>query len=215
MKNRGVWKRLGYEQAGKRILDLVGAAAALPLLAVSAAVVGTAVHLSDGGPVFYKSERRGRKGKSFEMYKFRSMHVGAPDLRNADHSTVNSNSDSRVTNIGRFLRSTSLDELPQVLNVLKGDMSFVGPRPNMATQELPDLTDVERKRLTVRPGITGLAQAAHRNSIPTAQKYELDARYVDNVSLRMDLTILAKTVVSVACSRNINSPDAGKVANAE
>lgn len=194
-----------YQRYGKRAFDLAAGVAMLPLLAAAAVVTVPAIRLSDGGPALYRSERRGRHGRHFTMYKFRSMTVGAPDIRNADHSTLNSDNDSRVTPIGRLLRKTSIDELPQIFNVLKGDMSFVGPRPNMTRQTWDELTDVERKRIQVRPGITGLAQAYHRNAASTQEKYRLDCSYVDDFSFGMDLRILLKTASSVAASKNINS----------
>ncbi|SNU02002.1 Sugar transferase involved in LPS biosynthesis (colanic, teichoic acid) [Ruaniaceae bacterium KH17] len=195
-----------YESVGKRALDVAGAIVALPILGAVTVVVAPIIKLSDGGPVFFLGERRGRSGQHFTMYKFRSMRVNAPDLRNSDLSTVNSDSDPRVTRIGRILRATSLDELPQILNVLKGDMSFVGPRPNMTTQTWDELTDLERKRLRVRPGITGLAQASRRNAATSIEKYEIDEYYVDNLSMLLDLRVIGETISAVVASRNINAP---------
>ncbi|WP_262003471.1 sugar transferase [Microbacterium sp. Mcb102] len=194
-----------YRSVGKRSLDVFGAMIALPALGIAVAVVAPLVLLSDRGPVFYRSRRRGRDGTHFTMLKFRSMTPDAPDLRNADLSTVNSDSDARVTRLGRLLRKTSVDELPQIINVLKGDMSFVGPRPNMTRQSWDELSDVERKRIRVRPGITGLSQALHRNAASTRLKYRLDGLYVDRVSLGLDATVLVKTFTSVFAGKNINA----------
>ncbi|WP_218975384.1 sugar transferase [Tessaracoccus massiliensis] len=187
------------------MLDIVASLAALPLFAAVSVVLVPLIRLSDGGPALYVSQRRGMDGRHFTMYKFRTMKVNAPELRNADLSTVTSDSDPRVTKVGRVLRGASLDELPQLINVLKGDMSLVGPRPNLTRQTWDELTDIERKRLRARPGITGWAQAELRNSGTTAEKYMLDARYVDELSFVLDFRILLKTVMSVITAKNINA----------
>ena len=192
-----------YRAGGKRTLDLVGAGLALPVLGVASLVVAPLIKLEDRGPVLYASRRRGRGGREFTMYKFRTMHVAAPDLRNPDRSTFNATDDLRVTRVGRFLREASVDELPQLLNVLRGDMSLVGPRPNLATSPLESLTPLERKRITVAPGITGYSQAYYRNSIPTVEKYAHDAHYVGRLSLRLDVQIMLRTITSVLRRRGV------------
>lgn len=197
-----------YARVGKRVMDVVGAVVALPVVAAATVVVAPLIWADDRGPVFYASQRRGRDGRHFTMYKFRTMTVNAQDLRNADLSTVTSDRDPRVTRVGRILRKTSVDELPQFLNVLLGDMSLVGPRPNMTRQRWEDLTEVERKRVSVRPGITGWSQATVRNSAPTAEKYARDVRYVEELSFGLDLRILAMTVTSVVAAKNINAAPA-------
>lgn len=197
-----------YRNFGKRMLDVAAALLLLPLVLLAVVFVAPLTWLSDRGPVLYMSTRRGRNGRHFSMYKFRSMKVDAPDVRNADGSTVNSDDDPRVTKIGRLLRLTSVDELPQVWNVLRGDMSFVGPRPNMTRQSWDELTPIERKRVVVRPGITGLAQARHRNAATTAMKYRIDAEYVDHVSFALDARIIGWTVRSVVRARNVNTRSA-------
>ena len=121
---------LGYARTGKRLTDIVFSLLALPAVVVVGVPVGIAIRHEDGGPVIYRSRRVGRGMREFDMYKFRTMTVSAPDIRNDDGSTFNADDDPRVTRVGRFLRRTSLDELPQVLNVLRGDMSLVGPRPS-------------------------------------------------------------------------------------
>lgn len=194
-----------YRRVGKRTLDFAGALCAMPLLVVIGSAAAIAVRLNDGEPAIYRSQRRGRGGREFTMYKFRSMTINAPDIRNNDRSTLNSEDDPRVTRVGRFLRKSSIDELPQIVNVLKGDMSFVGPRPNMTSQKWEELTDIERKRVQVRPGITGLSQAYHRNSASTGQKYELDCDYVDRLSLALDAEVMIKTFFSVVGAKNINA----------
>ena len=149
--------------------------------------------------------RLGHKGKVFRMFKFRSMRVNAPDLRNADGSTFNGDKDPRVTPIGRFLRKTSLDEVPQFLNVLLGDMSLVGPRPFVTTHYAgyDKLDDNGKKRLEVRPGITGYSQAYFRNSIGQEEKIKNDIYYVENISFLLDVKILLRTVMSVLKRENI------------
>ncbi len=194
-----------YKDHGKRGLDIALSLTMMPVLAVTLAGVGIAIKLDDGGPVFFKGERRGQFGKPFKMYKFRSMKVDAEDIRNADKSTFSSKDDPRVTRVGKMLRKTSLDEIPQVLNVLRGEMSFIGPRPNMATTPYEDLPDLEKARLLVKPGITGLSQALVRNSAPAQQRYSIDKDYVDRVSLMFDLWIVGKTVEQLLFKRNINA----------
>ncbi|HEX5430691.1 MAG TPA: sugar transferase, partial [Bryobacteraceae bacterium] len=144
----------------------------------------------------------GRGGRAFTLYKFRSMYLNAPDWRNPDGSCISAGDDPRVTPLGRFLRRTSLDELPQLFNVLKGDMSLVGPRPDQADQ-LRFYTEAERRKLWVRPGLTGLAQLSGRNSIPWNRRKELDLEYVDRQSFLLDLKILVKTIPYVLKRRDI------------
>lgn len=132
------------------------------------------------------------------------MVVDAPDLRNADNSTITSSNDPRITRVGRVLRRSSLDELPQLLNVIKGDMSLVGPRPNMATTPYEVLSSIEKVRVKVRPGITGYTQAHFRNSISTAEKYEHDAIYVENITLKNDFQIILQTLMSVVGQKGIH-----------
>lgn len=162
--------------------------------------VAPIIHFTDGGPIFFVGERLGYKCRIFKMYKFRSMRINAPDLRNSDGSTYNSENDPRVTKIGRFLRKTSLDEMPQFINVLKGDMSFVGPRPGTVDSEL---TIDEQKRRSVRPGITGYSQAFKRNSDTMEERMKNDCLYAEKVSLIMDTRIVLQTVSSVLVHKNI------------
>lgn len=130
------------------------------------------------------------------------MKVNAPDIRNTDGTTFNSDTDPRVTKVGHFIRKTSLDELPQIFNVLKGDMSFIGPRP-----DLPDALKVytgnEAKRNSVRPGITGYSQAYFRNNIEIHERFKQDVYYAENVSFALDFKILLKTISTVVCGRNV------------
>jgi lipopolysaccharide/colanic/teichoic acid biosynthesis glycosyltransferase len=190
--------------AVKRLIDVVVSLLALPFLVLFAVVVGPLIRREDRGPILHSAPRFGRGGRIFRMHKFRSMQVNAPDLRNTDGSTYNGPDDSRVTAIGRFLRKTSLDELPQFLNVVTGEMSLVGPRPNLATRTYDQLSAVEQYRLRVRPGITGLAQASARNAISLDEQYELDCRYINRMSLGLDLRILALTVSTVLRGRSLH-----------
>ena len=201
-----------YKNCIKRILDLLLGLIGLPFFFLAFLFLAPVIWLTDRGPVFYVAPRLGRNGKVFKMLKFRSMMVNAPDLRNADGSTYNGAGDKRVTGIGRFMRKTSLDELPQLLNVLKGDMSIVGPRAFLATsgKTLEEMDERRQKRLTVRPGITGYSQAYFRNSIGLDEKIEYDCYYVDHIGFLMDVKILAKTALSVLRHDNIyNAPSGG------
>ena len=189
----------------KRFIDILLSLLALPFVFLTVLVVAPFIFFEDKGPLFYNAVRRGRYGKKFKMFKLRTMYVNAPDIKNADGSTFNSDQDPRVTKIGRFLRKTSIDELPQILNVLIGDMSFIGPRPTLAITPYEELPEINKKRLLVRPGISGYAQAYYRNSITQQEKFEKDCYYVDHVSFLLDIKILLKTVVSVLRRENINT----------
>ena len=194
-----------YRHFGKRYLDIFISILGLPFFALIFLVVAPLIKLCDGGPVFYNADRLGYRGRIFKMYKFRSMRVNAPDIRNADGSTFNAEDDPRVTPIGRLLRKTSLDETPQILNVLRGDMSLIGPRPVLTTNYhgYKKLDEKRRKRLRVRPGITGYSQAYYRNSISQDEKIEQDCYYVDHLSMLMDIKILLQTMRAVLRHENI------------
>lgn len=166
-------------------------------------MVGPLIKREDDGPIFYTSQRLGRGMRPFTMYKFRTMRVNAPDIRNADGSTFSAEDDPRVTRIGRILRKTSVDELPQLINVLRGDMSLVGPRPSPLGNE-SRYDDTFRRRFEVRPGITGYSQALNRNDDSLEERGRTDAYYVDNRSLALDLSIMLRTVLRVASTRSIN-----------
>jgi lipopolysaccharide/colanic/teichoic acid biosynthesis glycosyltransferase len=187
----------------KRMLDLIGAGAGLALLSPLILAAAAAVKLSSRGPILFRQLRLGRNGVPFEILKFRSMHQGAPDLRNQDGSTFSGDNDPRVTPVGRWLRATSVDELPQLWNVLRGDMSLVGPRPDQCNQ-LPLYLPEERTKLAVRPGLTGLAQISGRNRISWEQRKRLDCQYVETWSLQMDLEILLRTIPYVLLRKNVN-----------
>ncbi|GGJ46725.1 MULTISPECIES: sugar transferase [Butyricimonas] len=186
-----------YKCFFKRFFDIIIALLFLPFILFVFVVIAPIIYFTDKGPVFYNAKRAGKRAKPFKMFKFRSMYVNSPDLRNADGSTYNGEDDPRVTRIGKILRKTSLDELPQLLNVLLGDMSFVGPRPTLATKTWDELDDVRKKRASIRPGITGYSQAYYRNSITQDEKFAYDAYYVEHMSLWLDVKILLQTVISV------------------
>ena len=186
-----------YKCFFKRFFDIIIALLFLPFILFVFVVIAPIIYFTDKGPVFYNAKRAGKRAKPFKMFKFRSMYVNSPDLRNADGSTYNGEDDPRVTRIGKILRKTSLDELPQLLNVLLGDMSFVGHRPTLATKTWDELDDVRKKRASIRPGITGYSQAYYRNSITQDEKFAYDAYYVEHMSLWLDVKILLQTVISV------------------
>lgn len=180
-----LWRiKYGVEWA----VALIGALLILPLLALLALLV----KVTSAGPVFYVSDRVGERGRIFRLYKFRSMHVGAPSLLGADGKVLTLKADPRLTPAGRFLR-LGFDELPQLLNILKGEMCLIGPRPDIP-REVPHYSERQRIRLRVRPGITGLAQVVGGRYMNNAQNYELDARYVERATWRTDLTILLLTL---------------------
>lgn len=196
-----------YQTVFKRIVDLLCSVILLPFVLLITLFVAAAIKLNDGGPVFYRSKRIGKGFKEFDMFKFRSMKVNAPDIRNSDGSTFNSSDDSRVTKVGRFLRETSLDEIPQLFNIIKGNMSFVGPRAG-DVESKDTYKEDEKGKMLVRPGITGYTQAYFRNSIPVRDKRLLDAWYAHNVSMWLDIKILFKTVATVVKHDNLytNAP---------
>ena len=191
----------------KRLLDILGALALLPFVIIEIIILAPFIWLTDRGPVFYNATRAGKDYKPFKMFKLRSMYVNSPDLKNPDGSTYNADNDPRVTPIGRIIRKTSLDEFPQFLNILLGHMSFVGPRPKLYKMgRLDNETDENViKSFTVKPGVTGYAQAYYRNSIKQDEKFHWDAYYADHVSFGLDLKILFHTVYSVIARKNINT----------
>lgn len=185
-----------YQKYFKRLLDIFICLCLFPTLIIIYILVAITIKLDDKGPVIYKSKRIGKNFKIFIMYKFRSMKVNVPFIINADGSIFNSKTDERVTRVGRVLRETSIDELPQIINVLKGDMSLIGPRPG-DVESINTYAEDEKDKVLVRPGITGYTQAYYRNSINVREKRLLDAWYVHNVSFKLDFKILLKTFVTV------------------
>lgn len=196
----------------KRTIDIVCAVIGLIILSPVLALCGLAVALTSSGPVIFRQRRLGLGGRAFEILKLRTMAVDAPEVRNPDGSTFSSDSDPRVTNVGHFLRQSSLDELPQLWNVLAGDMSLVGPRPDQCNQ-LALYQAHEHEKLAMKPGISGLAQISGRNSISWEHRKRLDCEYVRHWSLALDLRILVLTLPYVFLRRGINSPPATPVSD--
>ena len=174
----------------KRIVDVIGATAGLVLLSPLLFAVVVLVGVFMGRPVLFRQQRPGKGGKPFLLVKFRTME----DRRGPDGEILPD--EERLTRLGHFLRETSLDELPELWNVLKGDMSLVGPRP-LLMEYLPLYSPRQARRHEVRPGITGWAQVSGRNEVPWEERLEMDVWYVENRSLALDLKILARTLVKV------------------
>ena len=197
-----------YRRFFKRILDVAASLVLLPFFLGLCLFLVPAIRLGDGGPAFYVANRMGRKQKAFRMYKFRSMVRNAPDIRLTDGSTYNAPDDPRLTRIGRFLRKTSLDETPQLINVLLGHMSIIGPRPDLPEQAALYAAE-EFEKLSVRPGITGLSQAYYRNSVEWKKRLSLDVTYARNLSFILDVKILMRTVATVLTRSNVYATDPG------
>lgn len=186
----------------KRIIDLIISIIALPFLLLLILIIGIAIKIEDRGPIFYKAKRIGKNSIIFNMYKFRSMKVNAPNWLNEDGSTYNAKDDPRVTKIGKFIRETSLDEFPQFLNILIGNMSFIGPRASGAGALGTYLPD-EIAKMDVKPGITGYTQAYFRNNLSVREKRLKDAWYAKNISFILDLKIFFKTIFTVLKHENV------------
>lgn len=188
-----------YRRIGKRIVDVVLASGALAVLSPLMLGVAAMVRFKLGRPVLFRQARPGLNGEVFEMFKFRTM----TDERDATGDLLPDS--ERLTAFGRTLRSTSLDELPELINVVKGDMSLVGPRP-LRTYYLPLYNATQARRHEVRPGITGLAQVSGRNALTWESKFELDVAYVDRRSPLLDMQIILKTIGSVLGRRGVSAP---------
>ena len=191
-------KRL-YRRVGKRLLDLTLTIPALILLSPVLALVAMLVRLTLGSPILFRQQRPGLHGQPFTIYKFRTMTDACDAQGNLFPDA------ERLTPFGRFLRSTSLDELPELLNVLKGNMSLVGPRP-LLMQYMDRYTPAQRRRHEVKPGITGWAQVKGRNAITWEEKFALDVWYVDHQSLWLDLKIIVLTTWKILKREGINQP---------
>ena len=186
----------------KRLLDITISLFAIPFIVVVIVLIGPIIFFTDKGPIFYCGLRLGKNGKPFKMIKFRSMRVNSPDLRNPDGSTFNGDNDPRVTKIGKFLRTTSIDELPQFFNVFIGQMSIIGPRPD-PLEDLLIYTEKQKRKLIIRPGITGYNQAYFRNSVSQEDKFNHDVYYADNVSFFLDIKIFFKTISTIFKKENV------------
>jgi len=198
-----------YRKFLKRFFDIVFSLALTPIVLAVIVLCAPFIFICDPGNIFYLAKRRGRNGRDFLMLKLRTMYKNSPEIRNADGSVYSGKRDARITPVGRVLRRLSLDELPQVFNVLLGNMSFIGPRPHLATVDYVDLDEARKKRLTVRPGITGYSQAYFRNSVGMEEKILNDCFYADNVSFWLDVKILLRTIFSVFTARNVYSDSVG------
>ncbi|WP_440602867.1 sugar transferase [Bacillus sp. GB_SG_008] len=200
--------RKGY-LAAKRCIDFIGALCGLILLSPVFLIVALLIKYEDSkGPVFFKQIRVGKDGKEFYMYKFRSMVTDAEERLNdlLQHNEVSGamfkmKEDPRVTKIGRFIRKTSIDELPQLLNVLKGEMSLVGPRPPLL-REVKEYTEYDKQRLMVTPGCTGLWQVTGRNDVGFNEMVQLDLEYIQKRSFVFDMKIILKTIKVMFGSNN-------------
>ena len=190
-----------YKNFIKRILDVIVSVVAVVITAVPMAVIAVLIKLESEGPVLYKQERLGLHGKVFTIYKFRTMCVGAEKTGTGVYS---GKGDPRVTKLGRILRATSLDEIPQFFNILKGDMSCIGPRPPLTYHPWPveQYTAQQFRMFDVRPGVTGWAQVNGRKAVEWNNRIQMNVWYVDNVSLMLDLKILAMTVLKVLTNEN-------------
>lgn len=194
-----------YKKYTKRILDCFIASTAIVFLSPVFIIVMMALFIENGPyGIFFLQNRPGKKGKIFRIIKYKTM----TDERAADGRLLSDQ--DRLTKLGRFLRATSLDELPQLFNIIKGDMSLIGPRP-LAVIYLKYYDDVEMRRHDVRPGITGLAQVKGRKSIDWGEKMRLDIEYVNNVSFRLDAKIFFKTICKVVKRQNVGIETSGKI----
>ena len=172
----------------KRLLDVMISFFLLLVFLIPIILIAIAIKLDSKGPAIFKQVRTGYKGKTFNLYKFRSM--------TQDNDVLNTKSENKLTRVGKFIRKTSLDELPQLINVLKGDMALIGPRP-WIVEYYQNFTDNQKRRVDVLPGITGLAQAVGRNNLTIFEKIKYDLEYVDNYSLKMDIKVIFLTIKTV------------------
>lgn len=191
-----------YRGVIKRNFDLLCCIISIPLFVLILIMVSIAIKIEDGGPIFFKAERIGKDNKKFYMYKFRSMKVNAENILNADGSTYSAKDDPRVTKVGRLLRNMSIDETAQIINVIMGDMSAIGPRAS-AWDALSSYQPDELDKMKVRPGISGFTQAYYRNSLSVRDKRLKDAWYANNVSFSLDIKILFKTIYTVIKRENL------------
>ena len=200
----------GFYRAVKRFLDVTASFLGLVLLSPLLLAVSILIKIDSRGPVIFRQKRIGRNGKVFEIYKFRSMCVGAEKTGSGVYSGKD---DARVTRIGKILRATSIDELPQLLNILKGEMSFVGPRPPLTYHpwKYEEYTDFQKRMFEVRPGITGWAQVNGRKDVEWHKRIELNVWYVDHMSLLLDIKIMFMTAFKVLT--NTDNENSGATVN--
>ena len=182
----------------KRIFDIVASGLAILVLLPVFVVISIAIKLSGKGPAIFRQERAGKNGKPFIFYKFRTMRVDVEPFG----SSPKTSDDTRLTRVGKLLREYSLDELPQLFNILKGDMSFIGPRPLYVSQ-MAEWDERQKKRLLVKPGLTGLAQISGRGQLTREEKLEFDVRYVETASFAADIKIILATIAQVFGRKSI------------
>ena len=182
----------------KRLFDIVLSLSAIVLLLPVFVVISIAIKLSGKGPTIFRQERAGKNGKPFVFYKFRTMRVDVEPFG----SSPKTGDDPRLTRVGKLLREYSLDELPQLFNILKGDMSFIGPRPLYVSQ-MAEWDERQKKRLLVKPGLTGLAQISGRGQLTREEKLELDVKYVETAGFLTDIKIILATIAQVFGRKNI------------
>ncbi|MCL2757204.1 MAG: sugar transferase [Coriobacteriia bacterium] len=206
IKTQKHYGRAFYPRFVKRFLDILSALIGLVFFGISFIIIAIMIRLDDKGPVFYNAPRIGQHGRPFTMYKYRTMYVDAPDIKEADGSTYNAPDDPRLTKVGAFLRRTSMDELPQVLNVLKGEMSIIGPRPDLA-EEVALYDGEESLKLALKPGISGYAQVYGRNAIPWHERLALDVTYVKTQSFVLDVKVFFKTFAVVFTQEGVYGND--------
>ncbi len=186
----------------KRLMDVLISAVALIILAIPMGIVAILIKVEDGSPAIFKQQRMGKNLKPFNIYKFRTMKTQREEL----HSEMSH--EEMTTKIGKILRATSIDELPQLINILKGDMTFIGPRP-WIVEYYEWFTDEQKRRSEVRPGITGLAQVKGRNGISIFKKIDYDIEYVDNMSLLLDIKIFFGSIIAVFKKTNAEISENG------
>lgn len=185
----------------KRASDVIISVLMLIALSPILLIVAILIKLESKGPAIFKQERIGLNGKVFNIYKFRSMCVGAEKMGSGQYSFKG---DSRVTRIGKIIRTLSIDELPQLVNIIKGDMSLIGPRPVLTYHpwNFNEYSNEQKKRFTVRPGVTGLAQINGRKALDWNERIKFDIYYTENLSLLLDIDIFFKTIIKIICASN-------------
>lgn len=188
-----------YDRYIKRIIDIVLSFIGLVVLLPFFLIIGICIKIDSPGPVFFVQERAGKDGKSFRIYKFRTMVVNAERIGDGYYVGAK---DPRITRVGNFLRKTSIDELPQLINIFKGEMSIIGPRPTLFYQ-VEQYDEFQKQRLKVRPGVSGWAQVNGRNSLSWPERIKHDVWYVDHIGILLDLQIMMKTFSAMAASEDI------------
>lgn len=187
----------------KRFIDLFGGLFGLIIISPILFIIALLIKFTSNGPILFKQDRLGKDGKIFKILKFRTMVLNAEKI--GDGLFVKNEADDRITIVGKYLRATSLDELPQLFNVIRGEMSLVGPRPPVPhhPHSYDDYTDFQRRRFSMKPGITGLAQLTVRNSVSWAERIPLDIEYVDTFNIWLDMKILFKTIMKILVRESI------------